>query len=158
MLARTLQILIASLVSSGALALQSPLALAQPTCTQAAEILNQRVGRTIDVPELGTILNELNRSQNRHLPEKFLTKRAAQAAGWRPGSSLWSTPTLNGKSIGGDRFGNREHQLPAGQWREADLYYRGGHRGSKRILFSSDGKRYVTVDHYRTFVEVPACR
>lgn len=158
MLSNMPRISIASLAYASVLALLSPLALAQPDCAQAAAMLNQYAGRSIDEHELDSILNTLNRSQNRQLPDKFVTKRAAQAVGWQPGSSLWSMPTLHGKSIGGDRFGNREHRLPAGQWREADLDYRGGHRGSKRILFSSDGRRYVTVDHYRTFVEVLACR
>ena len=43
-------------------------------------------------------------------------------------------------------------------WREADLDYKGGRRGAKRLVFSNDGRRMVTVDHYDTFTEVPACR
>ena len=49
-------------------------------------------------------------------------------------------------------------QLPYGQWREADLDYKGGHRGAKRLIFSREGRRFVTVDHYRTFTEIPACQ
>jgi guanyl-specific ribonuclease Sa len=73
---------------------------------------------------------------------------------------LWKVKNLKGKSIGGDRFGNRERQLPDGgrKWREADLDYKGGQRGAKRLLYSDDGLRMVTVDHYATFREVPACR
>ena len=66
--------------------------------------------------------------------------------------------TLRGSSIGGDRFRNLEGRLPDKKWREADLDYKGGHRGAKRLVFSWDGERFVTVDHYNTFVEVPACR
>lgn len=131
---------------------------ALPSCSQAAQQVNHRLGKQLDSNELAQILDELNRTQQRRLPEKFVTKRMAQAEGWRPGSSLWPVPTLQGKSIGGDRFGNRERRLPEGKWREADLDYQGGRRGAKRLVFSAAGERYVTVDHYQTFVEVTACR
>jgi guanyl-specific ribonuclease Sa len=70
---------------------------------------------------------------------------------------LWSVSSLRGSSIGGDRFHNREGQLPDDQWREADLDYKGGRRGAKRLVFSRNGDRFVTVDHYNNFVEVPPC-
>jgi guanyl-specific ribonuclease Sa len=80
--------------------------------------------------------------------------------GWNPGSNLWGYDRLKGKSIGGDVFGNREGRLPNGKraWREADLDYKGGRRGSKRIIYSNDGLRMITVDHYKTFKEVPPCQ
>ena len=59
-----------------------------------------------------------------------------------------------GKSIGGDRFGNFEKQLPIKKgrvYRECDIDYRGGKRGPKRIIFSNDGLIYYTGDHYKTF-------
>lgn len=129
------------------------------TCEEAARQLNRSLKARIDEKELADALNALNK--NRSLPAKFMTKREAQSAGWRPGKDLWSVPSLQGKSIGGDRFGNREGRLPdAGRrsWQEADLDYKGGHRGAKRLLYSNDGLRMVTVDHYKTFSEVPACR
>ncbi len=97
-------------------------------------------------------------SIDRHgrLPERFLTKDAAERVGWRPGSDLWKVAP--GKSIGGDRFGNRERLLPAAPGRrffEADLDYAGGSRGARRLVWSSDGLRWVTLDHYRSFREVP---
>lgn len=130
------------------------------SCEQVVRQLNGRLSAGLDEAELVEALRRLNSSGNRALPEKFVTKRAARSAGWHPGSSLWSVPGLSGKSIGGDRFGNRERRLPdAGRkWREADLGYKGGHRGAKRLLFADDGLRMITVDHYRTFTEVPACR
>jgi hypothetical protein len=127
-------------------------------CGDVVRALNQRLQTKIDEAELTEIVKALNASRNASLPDKFVAKRAAQQAGWRPGRDLWSVPALHGKSIGGDHFGNRERRLPAGRWREADLDYRGGHRGAKRLLFSADGLRQVTVDHYRTFVEIPECR
>lgn len=61
---------------------------------------------------------------------------------------------MPGKAIGGDRFGNQEKGLPdapSRQWFEADINYNCGHRGSDRLLYSSDGLIYVTTDHYRSF-------
>lgn len=128
-------------------------------CGDAVRELNRQLKSKIDEQELVTVLRSLNVSRNRRLPSSFITKRDARAAGWRPGSNLWSVPSLRGRSIGGDRFGNRERQLPDGGrlWREADLGYHGGHRGAKRLLYADDGLRLVTVDHYRSFREVPAC-
>lgn len=128
------------------------------SCREAAHELNQRLHPKIDEVELAGVLDALNASGNERLPDRFVTKRQAKQAGWRPGQDLWELPALKGKSIGGDRFGNREGRLPPGEWREADLDYRGGHRGAKRLLFSRNGLRRVTVDHYQTFAEVPPCR
>ena len=130
------------------------------TCESAVQELNGMLQPKIDEAELVDILRSLNRTGNRHLPSKFVTKREAKEAGWRPGQNLWASRELRGKSLGGDRFGNYERKLPNGRrkWREADLDYRGGHRGPKRLIFSTDGRRVITVDHYQTFKEVPACR
>ncbi|HUX63763.1 ribonuclease domain-containing protein [Sulfuricella sp.] len=128
------------------------------SCREAAHALNQRLQPKIDEAELANMLDALNESRNAQLPGKFVTKRQAQQSGWRPGRDLWNVPALRFKSMGGDHFGNREGRLPRGDWREADLDYQGGHRGAKRLLFSRDGLRRVTVDHYQTFVEVPPCR
>lgn len=121
-------------------------------CAEVAATLNRNLNPGINVAELTDVLNNLN--QRGQLPAKFVSKRQATAAGWRPGSNLWTAQP--GKSIGGDRFGNYEKQLPRGQYTEADLDYQGGKRGAKRIVFSRD-QRFVTVDHYQTFREIPAC-
>ena len=129
------------------------------SCEEAVLAVNARLPEKVNTQELTEMLRSLNRTGNRELPPKFVTKRAAQSQGWKPGTDLWSVPGLRGASIGGDRFRNREGRLPARrQWREADLDYRGGRRGSKRLVFSEDGQRFVTVDHYRTFTEIPPCR
>lgn len=128
------------------------------SCREAVQVLNQLLQPKIDEAELASMLDALNASHNAQLPGKFVTKRQAQQGGWRPGRDLWNVPALRFKSIGGDHFGNREGRLPRGEWREADLNYQGGHRGAKRLIFSYDGMRHVTVDHYQTFVEVPSCR
>jgi ribonuclease T1 len=128
------------------------------SCEQAVHELNARLLPRIDEKELVNILESLNNTRNKKLPPQFVTKQLAKSQGWKPGRDLWSVSTLKGSSMGGDRFNNREVRLPDRKWREADLDYKGGHRGSKRLIFSKDGERYVTVDHYRTFTEVPACR
>jgi hypothetical protein len=130
------------------------------SCESAVQELSGRLQPKIDEAELVEILRNLNRTGNRQLPAKFVTKQEAKAAGWRPGQNLWASGELRSKSLGGDRFGNYERKLPNGRrkWREADLDYQGGHRGPKRLIFSTDGLRVVTVDHYQTYREVPACQ
>jgi ribonuclease T1 len=94
--------------------------------------------------------------RDRRLPARYLTKDAAERLGWRPGTDLWKVAP--GRAIGGDRFGNREGLLPAAPGRrffEADLDYAGGARGARRLVWSSDGLKWVTLDHYRSFREVP---
>lgn len=94
--------------------------------------------------------------QTGRLPEKFVTKKEAKELGWRPGSDL--AKVAPGKSIGGDKFGNFEKRLPVKkgrQWYEADLGFKKGKRGAKRLLYSSDKLIYITTDHYKTFTEVP---
>ena len=130
------------------------------TCEAVVHALNQRLRPGIDEEEVVSVLRSLNASGDRKLPPKFITKGQAKKKGWRPGRNLWGVPGLKGTSIGGDRFQNREGNLPDGRrrWREADLDYRGGKRGGKRLVYSDDGRRMVTVDHYSTYTEVPACR
>lgn len=139
-------------------ALLCPFAAEAASCESVARQVSRQVLSPIDETELAEILNTLNASDNRDLPPKFLTKKQAREAGWKPGKDLWSVRKLRGKSMGGDSFGNFEKRLPKGQWREADLNYKGGHRGPNRIVYSRAGVRFVTVDHYKTFTEVPACR
>ena len=128
------------------------------SCDKVVHELNSRLSPRIDKQELVEILRSLNSTNNKKLPPRFVTKREAKSQGWKPGKNLWSVSTLRGSSIGGDRFNNLEKRLPNKKWREADLGYKGGHRGSKRLIFSPGGERFVTVDHYNTFVEVPACQ
>ena len=87
------------------------------------------------------------------LPQNFITKKDAIALGWDAKSgNLWQV--TDKKSIGGDRFSNREKKLPSAdgrKWFECDIGYRGGRRGAERIVFSSDGLIYYTPDHYENF-------
>ncbi len=129
------------------------------SCETVVSKFNQSLTSKIDEKELVTILKRLNETDNKRLPSQFVTKKQAQKLGWKPGQDLWLSKALVGKSIGGDPFYNREEKLPKGgrAWREADLDYKGGRRGAKRIIYSDDGLRSVTVDHYKTFKAVPPC-
>lgn len=88
-----------------------------------------------------------------HLPPNYITKSEAQELGWVASKgNLWKVAP--GKSIGGDRFGNREGLLPTAKGRkyyECDIDFDGKYRNAKRIVFSNDGLVYYTEDHYETF-------
>ncbi|HZK10068.1 MAG TPA: ribonuclease domain-containing protein [Clostridia bacterium] len=90
------------------------------------------------------------------LPPNFIRKKEAQELGWVAAQgNLWELAP--GKSIGGDRFYNREGLLPEKKgrlWYECDIDYSGGRRTAKRLVFSSDGLIYYTEDHYRSFTEI----
>jgi ribonuclease T1 len=134
--------------------------LSADTCEETVRKLNRALHPGIDEAELLLILKALNETGNKKLPPKFITKSRAKRLDWKPGGDLWASGKLRGKSIGGDFFGNREGRLPNGKrvWHEADLDYAGGRRGPKRIVYSNDGLRRITVDHYKTFKEIPSCR
>ena len=89
------------------------------------------------------------------LPPNFITKSEAQKLGWDSSKgNLWDV--AYGKSIGGDRFGNREGLLPEGEeYRECDVNYAGGYRDAERLVYSIDDYDiYYTDDHYESFSQV----
>ncbi|MBQ9264532.1 MAG: peptidoglycan-binding protein [Clostridia bacterium] len=90
------------------------------------------------------------------LPPNYITKQEAQSLGWVASyGNLWEVAP--GKSIGGDRFGNYEGQLPVKYGRryfECDIDFDGSFRNAKRIIFSNDGLIFYTEDHYNTFEEI----
>ncbi|MBR5109483.1 MAG: peptidoglycan-binding protein [Clostridia bacterium] len=90
------------------------------------------------------------------LPPNYITKEEAQALGWVSiRHNLWDVAP--GKSIGGDRFGNYEGQLPTVKGRkyyECDIDFNGKYRNDKRIVYSNDGRIFYTDDHYDTFEEM----
>lgn len=89
------------------------------------------------------------------LPPNYITKDEARDLGWEGGSV---EDYLEDAAIGGDRFGNREGLLPEAAGRsytECDIDTDGyGSRGSRRLVFSSDGLYFYTADHYESFDEV----
>ena len=90
------------------------------------------------------------------LPDNFITKKEAQALGWKT-RFKYVSQAAPGKSIGGDVFGNYQGKLPIVKGRkyfEADCWYTEGPRSEYRIIYSSDGHVWYTEDHYNTFVEL----
>ena len=89
------------------------------------------------------------------LPENFVTKKEAEAAGWSGGSVAKYLP---GKCIGGSSFGNKEGLLPdkeGRRWTECDINTVGkSSRGAERIVFSNDGLIFYTDDHYESFEQL----
>ena len=85
------------------------------------------------------------------LPDNYLTKSEAEDAGWVSyKGNLWDV--AYGTSIGGDRYGNYDGQLPRGErYYEADVNYDGGYRGEERIVYTEDGDIWYTSDHYESF-------
>ena len=90
------------------------------------------------------------------LPSNFITKKKAMDLGWESSKgNLWDV--TDKKSIGGDKFGNREGLLPKAEgrvWYECDVNYKGGFRDAERIVFSNDGLIYYTNDHYESFEQL----
>lgn len=90
------------------------------------------------------------------LPCNYITKNKARELGWdSKAGNLWDV--TDEMSIGGDRFGNYEGALPDAKgrsWKECDVNYEGGYRGSERLLYSNDGLIFYTDDHYETFTQL----
>ena len=88
---------------------------------------------------------------NHKLPDYYITKSGAKNQGWNPSQGNLCD-VLPGKAIGGDKFSNREKQLPkGGQYYEADVNYNCGNRGADRIVFTKNGEVWLTKNHYKSF-------
>ena len=89
-----------------------------------------------------------------HLPSCYMTKEEARKQGWSGGALH---KVVQGKCIGGDKFGNYEETLPkiSGTYYECDIdTLTKSSRGSERIIYDDDRKDidiYYTNDHYETF-------
>jgi len=89
--------------------------------------------------------------ENHQLPDYYITKSEARNKGWNVSSGNLCE-VLPGKAIGGDRFSNREKQLPENvQYYEADVNYNCGRRNADRIVFTRNGDVWLTKNHYKTF-------
>ena len=141
-------LLTAMVLLSGCALLEAP--VQQPTAevTQAAISEN---GAYSSKDEVAEYLHEFG-----HLPPNYLTKKEAQGLGWVANKrNLWEVAP--GKSIGGDRFGNREGLLPEAPGRkyyECDIDFDGSYRNAKRIIYSNDGLIFYTEDHYESFQQL----
>ncbi len=89
-----------------------------------------------------------------NLPGNYITKKEASELGWESSKgNLWDV--TDKKSIGGDKFGNREGKLPikeGRQYYECDINYEGGYRGAERLVYSNDRLIYYTKDNYDSFI------
>ncbi|BBI32687.1 ribonuclease domain-containing protein [Cohnella abietis] len=123
-----------------------------PVTTASAIVPDIHIDGTYSTPE--TVAEYIHLYKK--LPGNFITKKEATALGWESNKgNLWEI--TDKQSIGGDNFGNREGKLPSikgRKWYECDVNYKGGYRGSERILYSSDDLIYYTKDHYQTFTQL----
>ena len=106
-------------------------------------------GEYCTVDEVASYIKEFHK-----LPGNYITKKEAQSLGWHGGPLKKYAP---GKSIGGDKFTNRQHVLPDSdsKYIECDINANGTQRGAERIVYNTgDYKVYYTDDHYKTFREV----
>ena len=106
-------------------------------------------GEYCTVDEVAAYIKEFHK-----LPSNYITKKEAQSLGWHGGPLKNYAP---GKSIGGDKFTNRQHILPDSDYKyiECDINANGTSRGAERIVYNTgDFKVYYTNDHYNTFTEV----
>lgn len=97
------------------------------------------------------------------LPNHYITKSQAKAAGWAKGKPVGTTSP--GGQIGGDVYQNDDLLLPpkdGRSWQEADVGLQDTISRSKqsgtRLVYSNDGLVYVSDDHYQTFYRLPNWR
>ena len=132
-------------------------ASAAPAASEKAPAVTDDTAQPID--EHGTYTTKEDVALYIHtygrLPENFVTKKEAEAAGWSGGSVEKYLP---GKCIGGSSFGNKEGLLPdkeGRRWTECDINTLGkSSRGAERIVFSNDGLIFYTDDHYESFEQL----
>ena len=116
---------------------------------EASDVSVVEDGEYCTVDEVAAYIKEFHK-----LPDNYITKKEAQSLGWHGGPLKKYAP---GKSIGGDRFTNRQHVLPDSdsKYIECDINANGTQRGAERIVYNTgDYKVYYTDDHYNTFREV----
>ena len=125
-------------------------------CTSNKNSVSSSAPSTNTISEQGTYTSKdevaLYIHTYKKLPANFISKKEARKLGWRSKGTL--DEVAPGKSIGGDRFGNFEKQLPVKpgvHYIECDIDYIKGKRGPKRIVFSNEGAIYYCGDHYKTF-------
>ena len=94
-------------------------------------------------------------SRTGKLPSNYVTKEVAAKNGWRPGKSI--NNFISNGQLGGDIFRNTSNVLPNAPgrvWYEADIGLKSTMSRSKqpgtRLLYSNDGKMYISTDHYKT--------
>lgn len=95
------------------------------------------------------------------LPDNYVTKDEARAAGWEPGKAVGNS--IPDGQLGGHTFENEDGEIvpsaPGRTWYEADVgldpsISRSNQPGT-RLLYSNDGLAYVTSDHYQSVYQLP---
>lgn len=141
-------------------AVQAPGGAATTETVREAETVRET---KITVEENGSYTSKeevaLYLHQYGRLPSNFITKKEAEALGWKQkqGEAGQLHAVAPGMSIGGDKFGNYEGLLPEKDGRkyyECDINYVKGNRGAERIIYSNDGLIFYTGDHYKTFEQL----
>nr|WP_184280490.1 ribonuclease domain-containing protein [Serratia fonticola] len=121
-----------------------------PSSSAQGELLNQYY-RTAE--SANDAVNSLKTTGQ--LPDNYVTKAQAEAAGWSKGKALGNY--VPGGQIGGDVFVNSTGILPDAPgrtWYEADIglnnHMSRAKQSGTRLLYSSDGLTYITSNHYDT--------
>lgn len=111
--------------------------------------LSKNTGNIDELTSENVVINFVK--ANKKLPDYYVTKSEAKKNGWVPSKGNLCD-VLPGKAIGGDKFSNREKNLPGNdQYFEADVNYNCGNRNADRIVFTKNGEVYLTKDHYKSF-------
>jgi len=127
--------------------------------SQKLDVVQYETKFDTEKPSEGSSIEELTNEtkvisfvkSNHKLPDYYITKSEAKSQGWNPSKGNLCD-VLPGKAIGGDKFSNREKQLPKGeQYYEADVNYNCGNRNADRIVFTKNGDVWITKNHYKSF-------
>ncbi|MDP9956485.1 ribonuclease domain-containing protein [Epilithonimonas hungarica] len=127
--------------------------------SQRSDVARSETKFDAEKPSDGNVIQELTNEtkvisyvkSNHKLPDYYITKSEAKNKGWIPSKGNLCE-VLEGKAIGGDKFSNREKQLPKGeQYYEADVNYNCRNRNADRIVFTKNGDVWLTKNHYKTF-------
>ena len=89
------------------------------------------------------------------LPDYYITRDELLSLGWEKGKS--PAKFAPGKMVTMGIYRNDDNRLPqiSGRvWYEAGINYYSGRRNGHRLLWSNDGLRFVTYNHYETFLEI----
>ena len=119
-----------------------------------------RLAEDLRAAEMANPLTE-SLGKTGRLPPNYVTKAQADAAGWEPGKAL--NNKVPGGQLGGDVFRDPASiGLPTASgriWYEADIGLSNKMTRAKqpgtRLLYSNDGKAFVTPDHYGRLYQLP---
>ena len=88
--------------------------------------------------------------------QETVRKEEAKELGWTAKKDNLGE-VMPGCSIGGDKFQNREKQLPTKKGRtyyECDINAVDGKRSDERVVYSNDGLIFYTPDAHESFIQL----